>query len=104
MIKLLHLEIRFPYNDRKTAETVYAAVSPENGKYVSAELEGSTIIYTMQADGAGTLRNTADDLLACIKTAEESAGLASDRERFFPRRSPILFHCSVPSSGPPVWT
>ncbi|MCQ2070897.1 MAG: hypothetical protein MJZ68_07180 [archaeon] len=78
MIDLYTLEIRFPYDDLKVAEAVLAAVSPENGDYVDAELEGKTIVYRMQAESAGTLRNTADDLLACIKTAEESAGLVSE--------------------------
>jgi tRNA threonylcarbamoyladenosine modification (KEOPS) complex Pcc1 subunit len=75
---LLHLELRFPYDDERTARAVLAAVSPENGEYVKSRLEGSTIIYEMEADNAGTLRNTADDLLACIKAAEDSAGLVSE--------------------------
>ena len=78
MKPLLHLELRFPYDDDRTAKAVLAAVSPENGEYVKSRLEGSTIIYEMEADNAGTLRNTADDLLACIKAAEDSAGLVSE--------------------------
>ncbi len=78
MKPLLHLELRFPYDDERTAKAVLAAVSPENGEYVKSRLEGSTIIYEMEADNAGTLRNTADDLLACIKAAEDSAGLVSE--------------------------
>lgn len=78
MKPLLHLELRFPYDDERIAKAVLAAVSPENGGYVSSRLEGSTIIYEMEADNAGTLRNTADDLLACIKAAEDSAGLVSE--------------------------
>ena len=78
MKPLLHLELRFPYDDERTAKAVLAAVSPENGGYVSSRLEGSTLIYEMEADNAGTLRNTADDLLACIKAAEDSAGLVSE--------------------------
>ena len=78
MKPLLHLELRFPYDDERTAKAVLAAVSPENRGYVSSRLEGSTIIYEMEADNAGTLRNAADDLLACIKAAEDSAGLVSE--------------------------
>ena len=78
MKPLLHLELRFPYDDERTAKAVLVAVSPENGEYVKSRLEGSTIIYEMEADNAGTLRNTADDLLACIKAAEDSAGLVSE--------------------------
>lgn len=71
------MELRFPYRDESAAHAVLSAVSPENGEYVEAELDGSTVVYIMRADNAGTLRNTADDLLACIKVAEESAGLAA---------------------------
>ncbi len=77
MKRLLTLELTFDYADERTAKAVLSAVSPENGGYVEARLEGNTIFYRMQADNAGTLRNTADDLLACIKAAEESAGLVS---------------------------
>jgi len=31
----------------------------------------------MEAENAGSLRNTADDLLACIKIAEETIGLGA---------------------------
>lgn len=73
----LTLELTFDYEDAKTAETILSAVRPENGGYVEARVEGCKVIYRMQADSAGTLRNTADDLLACIKTAEDAAGLVS---------------------------
>ncbi len=72
---MIMLELRVDYPDRKTAEAVLASVSPDNGDYVKAELLQNTIIFHMEAESAGSLRNTADDLLACIKAAEESSGL-----------------------------
>lgn len=75
---MLTLELMFPYGDEKIAKAVMAAVSPENGGYVEARLEGSTVFYRMRAENAGTLRNTADDLIACIKAAEDAAGLVSE--------------------------
>jgi len=75
---MLTLDLRFPYGDARTAATVLAAVRPENGRYVQAELQGTEVRYHLQAETAGTLRNTADDLLACIKAAEEAAGLVSE--------------------------
>ncbi len=72
---MLELELRFQYADAQTAEAVMSAVSPENTGYVEAALEGDTAVYRLSADTAGTLRNTADDLLACIKVAEDAAGL-----------------------------
>ncbi len=74
---MLELELRFRYPDEGTARAVMSSVSPENGGYVEAELEGSTIVYRMSADSAGSLRSTADDLLACLKVAEDAAGLAT---------------------------
>ena len=76
MRALLELELCFQYADGRTAESVLSAVSPENGGY--ARLEGNTIIYRMSAENAGRLRNTADDLMACIKVAEDAAGLVSE--------------------------
>lgn len=72
---MITLELRIDYPDVGTAEAVLAAVSPDNGEYVRAELLKNTITFYMEAESAGSLRNTADDLLACIKAAEESSGL-----------------------------
>jgi len=78
VIPVLTLDLRFGYEDEQTARAVLAAVAPENGQYVQAQLEGTAAVFHLEADNAGTLRNTADDLLACIKAAEESAGLVSE--------------------------
>jgi len=74
---MLSLELRFEYPDAKTAETVMRSLDPDNGGYVESKLEGSILIFTMEADNAGSLRNTADDLIACIKTAEEAIGIGT---------------------------
>ena len=77
-MNLLTLRLTFTYRDVRTAETVLQSVAPENGGYVGAELDGASIHYTMSAENAGTLRNTADDLMACIKAAEDAAGIVSE--------------------------
>jgi len=69
------LELRFDYPDQGVAETVMRSLDPDNEGYVEVEIDGGTIIFRMEADNAGTLRNTADDLLACIKIAEETIGI-----------------------------
>ncbi len=63
------------YPDARTAEAVCKALSPDNVGYVRTELQGNIIKFFLEAESAGTLKNTADDLLACIKVAEESSGL-----------------------------
>lgn len=74
---MLSLELRFEYSDAKTAETVMQSLDPDNGGYVESRLEGSILVFRMEAENAGSLRNTADDLLACIKIAEETIGIGS---------------------------
>ncbi|MBO6084324.1 MAG: hypothetical protein J6U12_02125 [Candidatus Methanomethylophilaceae archaeon] len=74
---MLSLELRFEYPDAKTAETVMQSLDPDNGGYVESRLEGSILVFRMEAENAGSLRNTADDLLACIKIAEETIGIGS---------------------------
>ncbi len=75
---MLALTLTFTYRDARTAETILSSVAPENGSYVRAELDGTSVHYTMSAENAGTLRNTADDLMACIKAAEDAAGIVSE--------------------------
>ncbi len=76
---MLSLELRFDYPDASTARTVLEAISPDNGDYVESSIEDNILIFRMEAENAGTLRNTADDLLACIKTAEETIGIGRKR-------------------------
>ena len=77
---MLTLDLRFAYDDERTAKAVLAAVAPENGGYVGARIDGCAVFYHIEAETAGAMRNTADDLLACIRAAEEAAGLASEPE------------------------
>ena len=74
---MLYLEIELDYADPETAKLILGSVTPDNGAYVESQLTGKKLIFRMKADNAGTLRSTADDLLACIKIAEEASGLVS---------------------------
>ncbi|MDR3075114.1 MAG: hypothetical protein LBU30_03620 [Candidatus Methanoplasma sp.] len=72
---MIALDLRAEYHDERTAKAVFDSISPDNIGYVSTEIRGKQLIMKMTAESAGTLRNTADDLMACIKAAEESSGL-----------------------------
>ena len=74
---MLSLELRFEYPDAKTAETVMKSLDPDNDGYVESRLEDNILIFRIEADNAGSMRNTADDLVACIKTAEETIGIGA---------------------------
>lgn len=74
---MLTLEINIQYDDARTAKTVFDSVSPDNEGYVSTELRGNQLLMKITTDNAGSMRNAADDLMACIKAAEEASGLVS---------------------------
>jgi tRNA threonylcarbamoyladenosine modification (KEOPS) complex Pcc1 subunit len=74
---MITLELRIEYDDERTAKAVFDSIAPDNEGYVSTELLGKSLRMRMTADNAGTMRNTADDLMACIKAAEEASGLVS---------------------------
>lgn len=76
---MLTLELRAEFGSPDAARAVLDALSPDNTGYVESELVGNTIIFRMSAESAGTLRSTADDLMACLKTAEEAVGAGSRR-------------------------
>jgi len=72
---MLSMELQIDYPDERTAQAVLAAVAPDNDGYVDSQIVGSTLVFRISSEKAGTMRNTADDLLACIKAAEESVSL-----------------------------
>jgi len=74
---MITLELRIEYGDERTAKAVFDSIAPDNEGYVSTELLGNSLHMRISADNAGTMRNTADDLMACIKAAEEASGLVS---------------------------
>jgi len=74
---MITLDIRIKYEDERTAKAVFDSISPDNEGYVSTELRGKELLMRISSNSAGTMRNTADDLLACIKAAEEASGLVS---------------------------
>jgi hypothetical protein len=71
----VNLELRITYPSVRTANTVFKALSPDNFGYIDSKIAGNELIFILTANNAGTLKNTADDLLACVKIAEEASGL-----------------------------
>ncbi len=69
------LDLTSEYDSSDIAEAIAAALQPDNGEYVKMEVREKTIYFKMEAKSAGSLRNAADDLLACLKIAEEASGL-----------------------------
>lgn len=79
---MLELELTISYDNEKVARAVFEAVKPDNDHYVKSIKKGKIICFEMKADNAGSLRNTADDLLACIKIAEDASRLTIPTSNF----------------------
>lgn len=79
---MLELELIIDYDDEKIAKAVFEAVKPDNDNYVKSIKKGKIICFEMKAENAGSLRNTADDLLACIKIAEDASRLTIPTSNF----------------------
>ncbi len=72
---MLELELRMEYDDGNIAKAVFGALEPDNKGYVESRIDGNVLFFRIVSDDAGSMRNTADDLLACVKIAEEASGL-----------------------------
>ena len=72
---MMTLELEIDYPDERTARSVMEALDPDNAGYVESELRGTKLLFRMGSESAGTLRSTADDLMACIKAAEDIASV-----------------------------
>ncbi|MBO4569430.1 MAG: hypothetical protein J5674_05725 [Candidatus Methanomethylophilaceae archaeon] len=71
---MLSLTISVDYGDEGLARAVMDALGPDNGGYVESSLDGGTLTLRMESESAGALRNTMDDLMACLKAAEDAIG------------------------------
>ena len=74
---MMELTLTMSYDSEKEAETVYHAASPDDDTYVATELKGKEVVFVIKADSAGSLRSAMDDVLVCVRTAEEASGLVS---------------------------
>jgi tRNA threonylcarbamoyladenosine modification (KEOPS) complex Pcc1 subunit len=70
------LELRIEYQNEDAAGAVFKALEPDNEGLIESKIECNAIIFNISSDCAGTLRNAADDLLACVKIAEEALGIS----------------------------
>jgi len=73
---MISLELKIRYKDARTAANVLKALEPDNQGHIISEIKGNEIVFRIKENNAGTLRNAADDLLACVKIAEEALGLS----------------------------
>jgi len=60
--------------NRTLAERLRAAVAADNPAYVAVTVEGTDLEIRLTSASAASARATLEDLLACLKAAESSAG------------------------------
>lgn len=72
---VIELKLEAGYSDESEAHAIFAALNPDNEGYVHSELRGNTLFFTVSADNAGTMKNTVDDLMACLKIAEDAVSV-----------------------------
>jgi tRNA threonylcarbamoyladenosine modification (KEOPS) complex Pcc1 subunit len=71
------LTLTVEYGDPRSAEMIQEALGPDNEGYLESARDVGTLVFRIKATSAGTLRNTVDDLMACLKAAEETLSLGS---------------------------
>ena len=69
-------EIVLEYDDERDAVAVMEAISPDNAPYAEAEREGRKVTVRSRSDTCPQMLHTMEDLLACVKVAEETVKAA----------------------------
>ena len=72
----MNLDLKITYKTAAEAEAVFRALEPDNTGYIDSEISGNELTFRITSNNAGTLRNAADDLLACVKIVEEALDLS----------------------------
>ena len=67
------LELEYDSNNR--AELILDSIVQDNGEFVQANVQGNKLVLVSRAESERTLLNTLEDLLSCVRLAEEMAGL-----------------------------
>ena len=65
--------LNIKFDNEKTAQAILKATEPENKGWVETTLHQNYIKATIQADTLGSLREAAEDYMACISVAEKIA-------------------------------
>lgn len=84
------MSLRVEYGDRESAELIQRSLHPDNDGYLETEVKEGSLLFHMESDSTGTLRNTVNDLLACLKLAEETLSLGSPHSVPDLDRDPLL--------------
>lgn len=68
--------IELEYPTEKEAEAVLQAISPDNAPYAEATREGRRVTVRSRSQTSSQMLHTMEDLLACVRVAEEAVQAA----------------------------
>lgn len=68
--------IELDYDSEAEAAAVLEAITPDNAPYAEAERRGRTVIVRASSRTPAQMLHTTEDLLACVKVAEEAVQAA----------------------------
>ena len=74
-------EIVLDYDDEKDAIAVMEAISPDNAPYAEAERDGRKVTIRSRSNTCPQMLHTMEDLLACVKVAEETVQASKSTTR-----------------------
>jgi hypothetical protein len=63
--------IELEYESEAQARNVASSISLDNGKYADSEIQGRKLIITSSAASAPSMLHTLEDLMACLKVADQ---------------------------------
>ena len=64
--------IELDYDSEAEAVAVMEAIAPGNAPYAEAERSGNRLTIRARSSTAGQMLHTMEDLLACVKVAEDA--------------------------------
>ena len=65
------IEFKIEFENKKIAESIAKATEPENTGWVDTVVEDNLIKATIKAENLGSLREAAEDFMACLSVAEK---------------------------------
>jgi hypothetical protein len=73
----LECTIQLEYQSNKQAKTVMRAIELDNDKFANAERKGRIVVIRSSSESIPSMLHTLEDLLACVRVAEETVKAVS---------------------------
>lgn len=68
---MIYLSLSLECTNEFKIITIMQALEPDNKGYVQSYITKNKVVFNSQSYTSGTMKNISDDLITCIKTAED---------------------------------